>query len=174
MVRTYTDGVWSQTSESSVSPSCWTFLLCLPLPLSSPSWGLFVLIYNFPFSAICENSAGGKWGRNRWRGMPKNRPVVKERTEMTGRQKTQETERILNLDYTVKRPCIRLQMRCDWEQMRGQRELSGNPCKRLWDQSKWKKGMRNKSWEADYNELNKWAEDRVIGINLRSPLRGRC
>lgn len=93
----------------------------------------------------------------------------KKREEKNKGDKTQETEGILILDYVMKRPCIRLQMRCICEQIRGQREL-------LWDsfQEQAKNGMKNKIREADYNELDKWAESRLIGINLRSPLRGKC
>lgn len=96
---------------------CWSILLnfssCLPLHLHHPE-DFFVLIYNFQFSVIWENRAGGKQGRNWWRGMPENRLVEKERTEKTRRQKIQETEGILILDYVAKRSSIRLQMRCLW------------------------------------------------------------
>lgn len=151
---------------------CWSILLnfssCLPLHLHHPE-DFFVLIYNFQFSVIWENRAGGKQGRNWWRGMPENRLVEKERTEKTRRQKIQETEGILILDYVAKRPSIRLQMRCVCEQIRSQRGLLWESFQEIMGSKQAKNGMRNKIWEVDDNELDEWTEYRRMGINLRSP-----
>lgn len=124
-----------EVSESSVGPSSWTLLLPFPLPLSSPPWGLFVLTCNsLPFQWSKRTGKEGN-GKEQVRRTAWKQPCgKKKRKEITGRQKTWETEGILILDYQKALHQASEEGRLKTNEKSGRENSSGSPCKKLWDQ----------------------------------------